>query len=659
MSAPKLSNQTQHYGRLGHDVQRPRRPDPDDVIYLEGVPLEGDEQRLAARAALLSLSHSFASLCGDERASSILEKCLRLGLLPSTDPEESSEVYETLQTCLKSVEGYAEFIAINRYGSHVLSTLFSVMAPLLPSLPATSVTSVISITSTLKGSLLELTQHISGSHVLRSLLCLLAGVSEKDVLPPKGKKGKKRKTENVSASYPRNVTVHSSPSLFKSSFDDIISTIVNRSSRKEKGFMQYLACHEGASKVLMCGLRVGGCAYGSGVVSVCVTDSNETGRTLNLTSLDFPKLNSGSVLAAMAAAILGLDDAETSREIVYGLSGEVSGSWVLEAIMEVCGPVIFDGIFLGAQGRLKEYVEDDVANFVAQSLMAHCRDKSTADKIVKEVLPMIKNGRILKADRSGVLMRAVQMCGRFEVGQELIYNAIFAETNVAELVDVVIEERVTINVNGARVILYMLSSFDKVWAAKVYKALAAVLNPGQIVELCKDGMGSKLLIDGMLTTKYDDLRGEATGMVYDAVKPGALDIATDRVGHWALEKCFRNFGIEMKMEIAMALASGERRLEGSKVGQGVLERLCVKQFLEGMEVFEEAVKKRERAKDGGKEEIVKGFMDDVVKGDGGDGDGGEGGEGGKKKKRKRKKRAGGEERGEDLIAAAKKKAVEL
>ena len=50
MSAPKLSNQTQHYGRLGHDVQRPRRPDPDDVIYLEGVPLEGDEQRLAARA---------------------------------------------------------------------------------------------------------------------------------------------------------------------------------------------------------------------------------------------------------------------------------------------------------------------------------------------------------------------------------------------------------------------------------------------------------------------------------------------------------------------------------------------------------------------------------------------------------------------------------
>ena len=49
---PKLSNQQQHYGRLGHDVQRPRRPDPDDVIYLEGVPLqaEGDEQRLAARA---------------------------------------------------------------------------------------------------------------------------------------------------------------------------------------------------------------------------------------------------------------------------------------------------------------------------------------------------------------------------------------------------------------------------------------------------------------------------------------------------------------------------------------------------------------------------------------------------------------------------------
>ena len=96
-SKPKLSQQSQHYGRLGHDVQRPRRPDPDDVIYLQGLPLSstsGDEASLAARAALLSLSQSLASLCGDERGSEIIEKCIRIGIVSNEDEEEQLEVLE-------------------------------------------------------------------------------------------------------------------------------------------------------------------------------------------------------------------------------------------------------------------------------------------------------------------------------------------------------------------------------------------------------------------------------------------------------------------------------------------------------------------------------------------------------------------------------------
>lgn len=151
------------------------------------------------------------------------------------------------------------------------------------------------------------------------------------------------------------------------------------------------------------------------------------------------------------------------------------------------------------------------------------------------------------------------MSGRFSVSQELIYNALFAETTVSELIDCVIEERVTINVNGARTILYMLKMFEKVWAEKVFKMVRDFLNPGQIVELCKDGMGSKLLIDGMLEMPHEDLRKLATEMVVDAIKPSLLDVACDRVGHWSIEKCFGNVDLEGKMEIAMELASGQRR----------------------------------------------------------------------------------------------------
>ncbi|GMH71569.1 hypothetical protein TL16_g05687 [Triparma laevis f. inornata] len=714
-SKPKLSQQSQHYGRLGHDVQRPRRPDPDDVIYLQGLPLSstsGDEASLAARAALLSLSQSLASLCGDERGSEIIEKCIRIGIVSNEDEEEQLEVLEALESTLSALSPYTEFISINRYGSHVLSTLFSSIPPLLSSLPDTCTAHIISIKDILKGSLLELMQHISGSHVLRSLICLLgtrpsrseatsrgmrysgrtpipkpqipyaasfsvkvdatckslrnsmpvnlpivhissaplvlAGILEKDILPPKGKKGKQRKSPTTtSTNYPHNVSLFSTPDTFKTAFDDLTSTLVNRALRKEPGFMQFLCCHTGASPVLMCLLRSGAVTYGvkeDGDIGVS-EDANEKSRTLNLTTKDFPKIIEGSPLHGMCAAILGLDNAGTSKEIVYGLGGEVCGSWVLEAVMEVGGDGIFECIYRGVDGRVAEFVTDDVANFVIQSLMSHVRKPETATALIKETLPLIKSSRILKPDRSGVLMRAFQMSGRFSVSQELIYNALFAETTVSELIDCIIEERVTINVNGARTILYMLKMFEKVWAEKVFKMVRDFLNPGQIVELCKDGMGSKLLIDGMLEMPHEDLRKIATEMVMDAIKPSLLDVACDRVGHWSIEKCFGNVDLEGKMEIAMELASGQRRLEGGKVGQGVLERMCVGAFLEGKTEFEEAVKKMQRKKEaGGKEEVVQGFLDEVVKGDGDGGDG-------KKKKRKRKKRAAGEDKGEDMVMA--------
>ena len=33
-----------HYGRLGHDISRPRRADPADIVYLQSLPLSFTEQ---------------------------------------------------------------------------------------------------------------------------------------------------------------------------------------------------------------------------------------------------------------------------------------------------------------------------------------------------------------------------------------------------------------------------------------------------------------------------------------------------------------------------------------------------------------------------------------------------------------------------------------
>lgn len=106
----------------------------------------------------------------------------------------------------------------------------------------------------------------------------------------------------------------------------------------------------------MCLLRSGAVTYGvkeDGDIGVS-EDANEKSRTLNLTTKDFPKIIEGSPLHGMCAAILGLDNAGTSKEIVYGLGGEVCGSWVLEAVMEVGGDGIFECIYRGVDGRVAE-----------------------------------------------------------------------------------------------------------------------------------------------------------------------------------------------------------------------------------------------------------------------------------------------------------------
>ncbi|GMI24819.1 hypothetical protein TeGR_g13145 [Tetraparma gracilis] len=211
---------TSTYGIAGQqgDIPRPRRPDPKDLSYLQSLPLQQPSNRapvdeasdevererasasvLAARNALSSLRGSLASLAGEERGSSLVELCISRAL--SADPcvqagdaaaeeGERGDVQAALAELVGALRPYAHFLAINRYGSHVLQALLSRLPPLVPLMPPGNLPPLLELLKDLAGPFPDLIPHISGSHICRSLLCVLRGLPPAALADRRGKKSK-------------------------------------------------------------------------------------------------------------------------------------------------------------------------------------------------------------------------------------------------------------------------------------------------------------------------------------------------------------------------------------------------------------------------------------------------------------------------------------
>ena len=241
---------------------RPRRPNPDTIQYLKSLPLddraelsefsfrsnqasstitndnndedEGSEVFIAAQNALDEIKSELASLAGDEIGSQRLETIAKITCTRTkTSSSGSACTYTSIlltRTMLSGMLGYYRHLALNRYGSHVVQTLLKIAASQIRNSRVGTSTDndddndtndsvaslediILSIVEELSPYYYDLSIHVCGSHVLRSLLCLLAGVetipggSISEILNPvynsrssRGKKSKKKKALAIAAS---------------------------------------------------------------------------------------------------------------------------------------------------------------------------------------------------------------------------------------------------------------------------------------------------------------------------------------------------------------------------------------------------------------------------------------------------------------------------
>ena len=467
--------------RVG-DYNRPRRPNPDTIAYLRSLPLEVKESEAevshflstveqldypqslsAALSAIDEIRNEIASLAGDEYGSQAIEVLARVAV-------PYSEVAG--RTLLYGLSTYHLHLATHRYGSHVVQTILQISvssscdkdlslheeAPQLSQaneqLPSLSEL-ILGVVEELAPHASQLAVHVCGSHVLRTLLCVLGGV--KQVLGPSadgmgdasGRRGKlkNKKTKKTGISNePRQVGMINIEYLTKSRLrldsatEEALTTLTEAlcgmSPINGPGELQQMACHPSASPLIIVLLRVLTYSMASHKnIGQRLVDENRSIADYRLRILKpEPMFEPGSSAHHLAERLLCWQPTKGkqpySGDIIYGLSGEPRGSHVLEALMhtssnDVYASILDYGGFANPE-TMQEYIEHDVSNFVVQTLLSTTRTKEQAEILWKTVERTVTSGYVLdpRNKRRGILWRAVEMSSKYRVNQESILKSI-------------------------------------------------------------------------------------------------------------------------------------------------------------------------------------------------------------------------------------------
>ena len=431
----------------------------------------------AAFSALDEVKSEIASLAGDEYGSQSIEILTRIAAPYS---EIASRIL------LNACKGYYLHLTTHRYGSHVLQTILQLSmvsiaagagagaaadkndlalheeAP--PSLKEEDENNmslpslyelIIGVVDELSPHITELAVHLCGSHVVRTLLCVLGGVtlesSRHDTsnsnnkkqfdmggtirgrLKPKKKKKKKKPSSSDDSSSSSSSTPQAGtmtivyqtnsriePNKFQPTLESLSQALLGERSA-EPGELQQHACHASAGPLLIVLIRVLTYSTDSARNEFLKLSSSksktkqpleETAKiNANSSIADFrlgipksePRYNEGSLADNAVKQILcwqeGNDasgDQQHAHDVIYGLSGEPRGSHVLETIMRLCPDEFYEsllkyGNFLSAQA-MQDYVDHNVSNFVVQTMLSTVRNKDQAESVLKTVEKIISTG---------------------------------------------------------------------------------------------------------------------------------------------------------------------------------------------------------------------------------------------------------------------------
>ena len=679
--------------RLGSnetEYQRPRRPNPETLQYLKSLPLDlqvshhevtaflaethhspppGAEQDpttahqedpspfpqvlAAALSAIEEIRHEAASLAGDEYGAEIVELLARIAC-------PYSEVAARL--LLASTVSYGVHLATHRYGSHVLQTLLQLAvtpsadcrsdedlalhpdSPIHSSKCTAGLPSLLELVRTIQDELTpfleELCVHMCGSHVVRTLFCVLGGV--KLVVPHpqsvslhrgkhKKKKSKRKSTDSESlvkssASASLDILWDDDSRLMLTANSDVLDASLLKLTQRltgtetrPPGELQQLVCHPSAGPLLVVMLRV--LTYREAASRYRRDEKHEQFASTHVQPNHLgklpvePKFAAGSAAHRLAQRILCWQDDDDSNlegeahqpwagDVIYEYAAKSSGSHVLEVLLRLSHNAFHESVLrvgnFYSPDTLREFVEHEVSNFVLQSALATLRTPNQAKAFLQQVSPMIQSGLVVDRARrrGGILWRAVEAAAAHNVYQKEIQHDILCglqktlgaelqlrgmKTCVSHLLCLRPPEsndgRLGLDVPGARTV-YSLLRFQPELCVDTLKGILR-LSSTDLELLAKDGLGSRCIWDGILEGPTQDASfASAMKQLVSKLSGRWASLASDRLGQHSVRKLFWALGdMIVRQELVLELSQGKSRLNGSAMGRSVMEACYVYDFI--------------------------------------------------------------------------------
>lgn len=306
---------------------------------------------------------------------------------------------------------------------------------------------------------------------------------------------------------------------------------------------------------------------------------------------------------------------EIAGDIIYGFAGETRGSHMVETILRTSNDSFYakfcDAGKFFESDTFQDYSRHDVSNFIIQTLLNTARTRDQVEKLIKCVESLIEDGYILdlKNRRRGIFWRTVEMAAKFRIGQETILKFIrkgfgaVASNNSIEMKDCIkklINLRIPqdgkrfleLDANGARAV-YQLLRFVPRLCGDTLSAIISSYDASEFEFMCNDGLASKCIIDGILDgpTNIKPF-SQAVKRLFEKLKGRWIALSVHRVGHHTVKKIFKKLtNIEDRSSLSKELANGINRLNGNAIGRSIIIDCAVKDYMEGEEVWNNAVKK--------------------------------------------------------------------
>lgn len=596
---------------------RPRRLEPDTLSYLKEVtemmaqPAEDateDEVELLLWNVLEELAPRAASASSDRHAGELIEV-----FMPKMSDGQ-------LRYFFSKMHGYFSHLWTNRYSSHVLQNLLSRASSVVEKeqqgatddpndeddrLKETPPMShlIITMVKEVEGEWLTLMNDVSASHVMRSVLAVLAGkplVAEK-----RGKKGKHRVVTFGEAKDGSVVTFE-----IPSTFDDLFSEIL----------MNFMSAHSHEILNLM-------------------YDPNS--GPLVASAL---KLAPAKSKMTLVERVLRWDDEEASKKAFYDFAGDAVTSHFLEALFVAVDDTFFSKLFRRCiKGKMVEFAQHNIANYVVQNAI----QRVNSEKLAAEVLEELQHSlwTLLSMGRPGVVWRLVELCVKFKLQQQEVFGLLVDAVKkieskkpeavqkdfVSSLLGLQLSTgsaaKINLNVMGAKLIAELMKFEYADWVAPLYKGILA-LNTVQLVALAKDSTGSRFVIEPIWESESEETKWVREAL-FERFVGSFGSLAMDRLGAFSVMKCYEKLELAQKVVVVEELVQVEAKLAGSHFSQLVMNTCNLFEFGNNREKWEALYEKKHK---------IAALFKDVV-----DDDDDENESTGKKSKKKSKKKSADDE----------------